>query len=108
MSSLRGRKNNQDVLKIKDLGDLTMDSQEQKNPKESDNDDVTFISIVPKKKLLGPKSKRRRINSEIEIFDDDNDDVETPGKSYFLKIFFKVYIIHSGPEKLKKSRHKNS
>ena len=85
MSSLRGRKNNQEVLKIKDLSDLTMDSQEQKNPtKESDNDDVTFISIVPKKKLLGPKSKRRRINSEIEIFDDDNDDIETPGKSYFF------------------------
>ena len=48
MSSLRGKKIEQkDVLK-------TMDCQTQKKSQESsENDEVTFISIVPAKKPLG-------------------------------------------------------
>ena len=77
MSSLRGKKIDPDVLK-------KMESETKKKSQEREEDDeVMFISIVPakqgeEKKLLGPKSKRKRKDLDVS----DNDDVDTPGKSF--------------------------
>ena len=73
MSSLRGKKIDPDVLK-------KMDCETKK--KSQEDDEVMFISIVPakqgeEKKLLGPKSKRKRKDLDVS----DNDEVDTPGKS---------------------------
>ena len=80
MSSLRGKKIDPDVLKKMER------ETKKKSQGHEENDEVMFISIVPakqgeEKKLLGPKSKRKRKDLDVS----DNDDVDTPGKSCAFK-----------------------
>ena len=75
MSSLRGKKIDPDVLKKMEC------ETKKKSQEHEENDEVMFISIVPakqgeEKKLLGPKSKRKRKDLDVS----DNDDIDTPGK----------------------------
>ena len=77
MSSLRGKKIDPDVLKK-----MECETQKKSQEREENDDEVMFISIVPakqgeEKKLLGPKSKRKRKDLDVS----DNDEVDTPGKS---------------------------
>ena len=77
MSSLRGKKIDPDVLKK-----MECETKKKSQEREENDDEVMFISIVPakqgeEKKLLGPKSKRKRKDLDVS----DNDEVDTPGKS---------------------------
>ena len=77
MSSLRGKKIDPDVLKK-----MESETKKKSQEREENDDEVMFISIVPakqgeEKKLLGPKSKRKRKDLDVS----DNDEVDTPGKS---------------------------
>ena len=77
MSSLRGKKIDPDVLKK-----MESETKKKSQEREENDDEVMFISIVPakqgeEKKLLGPKSKRKRKDLDVS----DNDDVDNPGKT---------------------------